>query len=57
MTNPTRCPDLLAIATELVLTPVFNTEAFDRPSRNGRPRNVKSEENPEERALEIACES
>ena len=30
--------DMLAIATELGLTPVSNTEAFDRPSRNGRPR-------------------
>jgi peptidoglycan/xylan/chitin deacetylase (PgdA/CDA1 family) len=30
--------DLLAIATELGLTPVSNTEAFDRLSRNGRPR-------------------
>ena len=29
--------DLLAIATELGLTPVSNTEAFDRLSRNGRP--------------------
>jgi len=30
--------DMLAIATELGLTPVSNTEAFDRLSRNGRPR-------------------
>jgi peptidoglycan/xylan/chitin deacetylase (PgdA/CDA1 family) len=30
--------DLLAIATELGLTPVSNTEAFDRLSRDGRPR-------------------
>jgi hypothetical protein len=30
--------DLLAIATELGLTPVSNTEAFDRLSRNGRLR-------------------